>query len=247
MPIGFTLMLISPCVYVNETTAQSPIASCMTIENPGTYRLVNNLVATGDCIVLKANFVTVNLGGFRITGNGGGAGITNLGGFRLKGIEVRNGAVTHFSTGISLDSASQVLIQGIRVAKNTGFGVWVSENAIVKDNLAAENGLDGLHIGPQSIVAGNTSVRNGGSGIVVAQASTVVGNVASLNSDSGIIVYGRSTVLNNTSASNTNFGISVDCSSNVIGNTTTGNGINLMLSPDIHTGNVCNSVNNVTE
>ena len=44
------------------------IEKCQTIDKPGSYKLVNNLVATNDCLVITADFVTIDLAGFTISG-----------------------------------------------------------------------------------------------------------------------------------------------------------------------------------
>ena len=46
------------------------INKCTTITKPGFYVLTRNLTATGDCLVVAANFVTIDLGGWVITGSG---------------------------------------------------------------------------------------------------------------------------------------------------------------------------------
>ena len=53
------------------------ISKCGTISKPGSYVLTRNLTANGDCLVVAANFVTIDLGGWVITGNGTGGGITD--------------------------------------------------------------------------------------------------------------------------------------------------------------------------
>ena len=51
------------------------------------------LSAAGNCIVVGADSVTIDLGGFTITGNGTGNGITDAGQAR-KGVVARNGSIT---------------------------------------------------------------------------------------------------------------------------------------------------------
>jgi hypothetical protein len=41
-----------------------PIKACQTISQPGSYELANNLTSSGDCLVIAANFVTIDLAGF---------------------------------------------------------------------------------------------------------------------------------------------------------------------------------------
>lgn len=52
------------------------IGSCQPIDKPGSYELSNNLEAkAGDCIVVNADFVTIDMKGFTLFGSGTGAGI----------------------------------------------------------------------------------------------------------------------------------------------------------------------------
>ena len=45
------------------------IEKCRTIGQAGSYKLVRNLtITTGDCLVITADFVTIDLAGFTITG-----------------------------------------------------------------------------------------------------------------------------------------------------------------------------------
>ena len=49
------------------------IEKCQTISNPGSYKLVNNLTfegTTGTPLQVTANFVTIDLAGFTISGPG---------------------------------------------------------------------------------------------------------------------------------------------------------------------------------
>ena len=51
------------------------IEKCRTIDKPGSYKLVNNLTGPlsgpGDCLEIAADFVTIDLAGFTISGPGG--------------------------------------------------------------------------------------------------------------------------------------------------------------------------------
>jgi hypothetical protein len=45
------------------------LRKCQTISQPGSYELTDNLTTNGDCLVITADFVTIDLAGFTITGN----------------------------------------------------------------------------------------------------------------------------------------------------------------------------------
>ena len=88
------------------------LSKCTTITKPGSYVLTRNLTAVGNCFVVGADFVTIDLGGWAITGDGTGGGITDQGAGR-RGIAVRNGAITGFEVGISVGAKS--IVSGINV------------------------------------------------------------------------------------------------------------------------------------
>ena len=59
---------------MSEQAFGNRISKCTTISKPGSYVLTRNLTASGDCLMVAANFVTLDLGGWVITGNGTGTG-----------------------------------------------------------------------------------------------------------------------------------------------------------------------------
>jgi len=236
----------------------SKITKCQTITQSGSYAVENNLTATGDCLVIAADFVTLDLGGFVLTGGGTGQGVTDLGSAH-KGIVVRNGMVTNFGVGISLVSEGAV-VEGVRAINNSGSGIFllsgtltgstatnnalfgILSSGIVAGNTAISNGSDGIVAGSGAVLTGNVTGHNGGRGIFVFGASSIVtGNTATSNVGDGIEVGAGITATGNSAAANGGHGLEVFCPSNVIGNTAVSNtGTNLMLN-----GIGCNDSNNV--
>jgi hypothetical protein len=66
-------LAIGTIILEREADAREPtmIKACGTISQPGSYELANNLTATPntDCLVITANFVTIDLAGFSIAGS----------------------------------------------------------------------------------------------------------------------------------------------------------------------------------
>ena len=222
MTVSAAILALILGVNSTEGVAKGPsgptqIKSCGTLSEPGSYVVVQNLTATGDCLVIAADFVTIDLGGFTLTGNGTGEGITDQFGGHV-GVVVRNGTVTNFVFGVRIATGSRLTIEGIRAVSNIGLGMSIGMNSIVK---------------------GNTVSGNGSIGISADTGSIVTGNIASDNGDDGIAVESGSTVSGNTSTNNTVYGIDVVCPSNVIGNTLQGNGT------DLSDPTGCNLVDNV--
>jgi hypothetical protein len=236
-------------VYASEAAAAPhQITTCKAITAPGSYVLAKNLTSTGDCLIMQANFITIDLGGFTINGNGTGNGITDSGVLRM-GIAVHDGTIRNFATGIDLKQSFQTLIERMRLQGNTDYGVAAGffnagsgEMAIVKDSLFYQNGK-GLAVGARSVVTGNTAFNNTLNGISVGAGSTVIGNAADRNGTVGLEILEGSTAVNNTMQENGvpgSIGLRVFCPANLLENTALKNGTNLVL---IGTG--CNSVNNL--
>jgi len=116
-PIVFALgaMMLAP-----EAGAQqgpTAIDKCQTIFHPGSYKLVTDLVSTGgNCLVIAANNVTIDLAGFSISGNGTGAGVSAIGGDLLRGIAVRNGSIANFDVEVLLEAADGSIVEGLRLS-----------------------------------------------------------------------------------------------------------------------------------
>jgi hypothetical protein len=190
-----------------------------TIDKPGSYKLVNNLTGPlsgpGDCLEIAADFVTIGLAGFTISGPGGGAGIAAL--TSGQGLAVRTGSISGFTIGIDLKLADGSIVEGLRVV-GTSF-----------------SNVDGTIA--SGIVKGNTVISYQ-TGIIAT--GTVTGNYALSNSSIGFLIGTGSTVIGNT-ATGGRGGFLVSCPSNVTDNTAINNTVdNITLE---NTG--CNNTNNV--
>jgi hypothetical protein len=194
------------------------IRECQTIDASGSYVLTRNLQATGDCLLVIANDVSIDLSGFTISGDGTGNGISDAEKERTN-IAVRKGTVTGFG--------------------GRGVNLFHTTAAVVEAITARANGGTGITAGVGSTVTGNTAQANG-AGIATWWGSTVTGNTALLNSGLGITAGVGSTVTGNTAQANGGDGMQVFCPSNVLGNTSTENGVNINLS-----GAGCSDSNNV--
>jgi hypothetical protein len=202
------------------------IEKCQTIDKPGSYKLVRNVVAVTPfsntpCLAITANFVTIDLDGFSIsTSVGAQVGIQALrpsSGQRLQGIVVRNGSISGFGNEVVLVEADGSIVEGLRVFGATGASfVGISANGIMRNNTV-------------------TNVTNG---IGIEGTAVVTGNYASGN-DTGIGINRGSTVIGNTATNNALVGISADCPSNITDNTAINNGTNVII------GSGCNNTNNV--
>jgi hypothetical protein len=212
-------LTLGAAVLVSGRAAQAePIAinTCQHITKPGSYVLARNLSSTGNCLVIAASSVTIDLAGFSIVGPGvGPTGILANPGVEFTA--VRNGSISNFTTCVQLENDGSAVVEHLRVS---GCVNGIQASGIVNSNIV--EGYDsGLAIQSTGLISGNR-VFNSHSGIDVGTGSTVIGN----------------TITRGGGASN--FGIQVSCPSNVIDNTVTDYLMNLAL---IGTG--CNTANNV--
>jgi parallel beta-helix repeat protein len=169
-----TALILGATTSVPVARAQTPISACQTISQPGSYVLEKNLSTTGNCLVITASFVTIDLAGFSISGTPSGTGILGQG--TLKGIAIRNGSVSNFDNGIDLSNSSSSIVEGLRVIDNYG-GILASGSSIVTGNLVFDNHLG---IDATGTVSDNISSSNH-VGIEVQCPSNVLNNTATNN------------------------------------------------------------------
>ncbi len=267
LALSLTLGVMRPAT--EAAAAPTTISNCTTITTPGSFVLSKNLTPTkGDCLVVAADFVTIDFAGFAIVGNNTGDGVTDLNHAPPhRGVVIRNGTVENCKRGVYLANSIWSVVEGMRVIGNSDSGITANtggvvlgnvvsgngsgkaigvSNGIASGNLVYENGGIGIGIGSQSIVEGNAVWGSGGDGIAVSGEAMVSGNLSNHNKGNGILLgyYGAgnySTVSGNTAGSNGGAGLRVPCPSNIIGNTAQNN-----TGPNVLTvGLSCNRAHNL--
>jgi hypothetical protein len=175
-----------------------PISSLpYTITESGSYYITGNLTSTGNGIIVDAFNVTIDLMGYSLIGPGTGTSYgINIG--TVENVEVRNGVVTNFKFGISVGDAYQIRVIALRAVSNSGIGIYINTEALVKDCTASGNGVNGIEVGRGSTVTGNIANHNSHNGIYVGYGSTVTGNTAYANQYNGIFLENQSLVDGNT-------------------------------------------------
>ena len=191
--IRFILLALGFCIASNQAWAITDISACGVINKPGSYRVTRDMThftsrVSSQCILIEANDVTLDLQGHTITGDGSGSGITVSGNTSLSNIEVRNGTVKSFETGVYMLEVKGAHIERMRVHDNSNIGILVENHelpdvgAIIIDNVAYEN-FTGINVGSDSLVRGNVTNYNRFAGISVLCPSLVSDNVANNNGD----------------------------------------------------------------
>jgi len=174
------------------TFAASPLVNnCQTITQPGSYAVTRNLSSTGDCIVIASGFVTLDLMGFTISGNGTAAsvGIHEAAGTQfpgLRGVVIRNGNVTNFGVGIEFSVSDGVTVENVNASSNAGNGLILLNRAVVRASRFDDNGNNGVTVGDGAMITGSTATRNGNVGFGAATGALIVNNVAINNKLTGI-------------------------------------------------------------
>jgi len=212
----FTALLIPATAF-----AKGPIAIKTlpyTIAVPGSYTLSGNLTYTANstnAITISANNVTLDMGGYSLTGPGSLASAYNGISISGNGVEVRNGDISGFSIGLYAGNSISLKISNLRLHDNlTGISMASSAfGAEIKDCVAYNNENIGIFVmAPGSIILNNISYNNGTDpsnyGIYVYGPSCVIiGNSSQANSGTGIFAGPGCTVKNNSACSNTIYGI----------------------------------------
>jgi hypothetical protein len=189
---------------VGAHAAPALITTCGTITTSGSYKLANNLAAAGNCLILDASNVTIDLDGFTISGDGTtGSGITTFG--VVEGLSVRNGTIRLFDSGINV-FGNNMLIERMTLLRNVSHGLRAVEDILLKDSIVSGNGV-GVEVGEGAVVTGNVMSFNTSDGLRTAVAGASPGG----------------TFVGNTLLRNGGAGLRVECPSAIIGNTANGN------------------------
>jgi hypothetical protein len=242
--VEFALIsIIALGTFLNVASAGG-IKSCITITQPGFYEVVRNIQATAadDCLVVTADNVVIDVGGFVIRGAGGNESGTAIGGSATQGVEIRNGTITNFYTGVSLINTENVTLYNMtfadilngaarlgpgasvrnsiftRAAQEPTWALEVGRGSIIRDCIFSQNDI-AASVGPSSLVINNVVKDSNEDGMNIAEKSTVIGNTVVDTTDEGLRVGRLSNVVNNTAHGNNGSGdLLVTCPSNVTGN-----------------------------
>jgi parallel beta-helix repeat protein len=153
---GLIVLALAPAVLMMipaEAFAQPPIAvtTCQKITKPGLYEIDNILIASspaaGDCIVITAPNVSLNLNGFDLLGATSAAGIHVMKTAAKAVIEGNGSTIQTFGVGIQIDAAG-ALADNFTATKNTDAGVVINhaQQAELSNFTSTDNLNDGVRI-----------------------------------------------------------------------------------------------------
>jgi hypothetical protein len=142
----------------------------VTIDTSGSYRLTSSLSVSANQhgVVVSANDVTLDLGGFSIVAGGGALLRSGVSVGDSERVEIKNGSIRGFSQhGVQASGVSMgTRLLGLRATGNSALGFSLVGFASLVDRcFAANNGTDGIRVGSGSLVINSVARANGGFGL----------------------------------------------------------------------------------
>ena len=215
-----------------RASAQTAVSACQTLSVAGNYFLTKNLKASGDCLVIAAANVAIDLKGKTIKGNGSGSGITDDGSARDFAI-IANGTVTGFNNGVNLPNSGSEIISNLNSSNNSGDGILIGDCCNTLNSVTAnKNGATGILITSDDSSLNKIEANgNGSGGISMTECcNTVVASTASKNTGVGVLLGNDDTfVVNSKMQHNSGAGLEMQEDNGVIKTTTSKNGGDGML------------------
>jgi hypothetical protein len=236
-PRALAALAATLCIATPSLAAPRVLLTCTTITDPGSYVVGRNIAAIGDCFVIAADNVTIDLDGFVLAGNGTGNAFVEQLAVGKQGLTVRNGAITGFAKALFMLNTNGVTVERINASGNLQGGVQTGDMAVVTNSRLVGNAF-GVALGQRALVQGNIVNNNTGVGISVGIGSNVLGNAVGRNGNSGISAAEGALVANNISRNNATYGAVMDCPGAAVGNTLSNNLTANLATPD---GSICNA------
>ena len=170
---------------LDQIEPRYPISSVPhVITGSGNYYLTANLTnfASSDTIQVNGQNITIDLGGFTLSGGGG-----NVSGISLQSdvanVRIVNGVLRGFPKyGISGPTANQVSVRDVRVAQN-GSGMLLGAGALIEQCTATANLNYGVNVGAGSHIRGSMAAATGNFGFSAGDGSTMVDCISSASLD----------------------------------------------------------------
>ena len=175
------------------------------ITQPGTYFLTGNFshAGPGSAIIVEAPDVTIDLGGFSLTGPGPDSGINGVETITTgANLRLHNGTINSFDTGV-IGVGRNAQIIGVRVSGN-GYGISAAAS-LISGCTAVENthvgittqlaqytipGYGSAASSSAAVVEHCSAIANGEAGYVIAEGALLVDSSASINKRFGINTTG---------------------------------------------------------
>ncbi len=129
-------------LFTREAIVNPNITFCGDITAPGVYTLINNITASGDCLRVNSDNVTLDGHGYIVLGSGSGRGIFIL---NRTNITIQNLSTIGFMHGLSLNSSNNSMLTDINSSNNDCADVYCSSSGMLLSN-SNNNTLVNLNI-----------------------------------------------------------------------------------------------------
>lgn len=221
---GAVALLVTAALPARASTS---VSACGTLSSPGSYVLTKDLSATGTCITITAEGVSLDMKKHSIKGNGTGDGISD-GGSHLASMAIANGKISNFSVGIDLSTSCCAVIKSVTSSNNASTGISIEGCCSTLDAVTASgNGADGIDAAGCCYTLNNITAKgNHGIGISATDCCTSISkSTITGNGGVGVLSTGCCTFLvSSTVKKNGGEGTDMsDCCNFVVGSTVSGN------------------------
>lgn len=129
----------------------TPISALpITLNQPGSYYLTHNLASASSGITITADYVTVDLGGFRLAGPGTSGTAISIA-ESASGTRIRNGSISSWQKAIEQvfsddPPPTTILIEGIDVTNTASIAINVIGGATIRDCSVTSAGGRAIHV-----------------------------------------------------------------------------------------------------
>ncbi len=188
---------------------RTPISSLpFTIQAPGSYYVTTNLtgVAGSHGILVEANDVTLDLGGFTLSGVPGSLNGIHVAAAR-ENLVVRHGTLSGWITGLEAQLVTGSQFESLRLFRNTEQGLRTGAASAISACTAYANRGIGISAGANSRLSQVSGFGNGLEGLFADSGSQVLACVASGNLGDGLAVGSRCLIEQSLSENNAGSGM----------------------------------------
>ena len=207
------------------------------ISTPGSYYLISNLVghASANGITILCGDVKLDLNGFALVGVAGSSNGIYVSGTTLSNITIQNGAIRSWEQyGIRAEVGRGIEVSGVKTCSNKQDGMWLGDNALVRECISFDNSAGGMHLGVNAVVVDCQARNNTTFGMEVDHASKVRGCVSFGNTQDGILASSNCTISACSAVQNKGDGIRVGDNCRVDDNNCSANGAGSGTGAGIH-------------
>jgi parallel beta-helix repeat protein len=171
---AFTTSLLA----IPAAPATAAVLECGTVVTTDIILTADLGPCPGDALIAGADDITIDLGGYTISGTGSGAGVRVA---QRTGVTVTNGTIQGFHTGVVLDESTDSVVSKLVLRDNVrGVNVAGSDGNLVEKNTIIGSDLDAIRLGLSADNVISKNVLSGNVfGIGVADFST--GNLVEKN------------------------------------------------------------------